>query len=216
MAAQEISTKINEIAPSGKWRDVSPEQASQYIHYGLGGWLLLIYLTSLIGVVGELLILLSPKTEPGNSGTEFLDIAYGEHGYAIAYAHNLIWLPFLLLVPLKHPRAPQVAIAIIWLGALPLLLSMIIILFNYKENPDINTFLLLVLLVVFIAIFVIYNLYFLHSKRVNATFLHRIPMTSTKSDFPEPTILQTRRSWRIALPVILSLAYAGLTIYALP
>ena len=141
------------------WKNVSPEEAAQNKYYGLGGWLLLFYALAAVGFVGSFL---------GLAGIAQLREAYGDNhaiilGLSIVQA--LLQLPFIILAPKKSPQMPKAVISAYWLSVSLSAIAAIIV------GPN-----LMLPQVIIGAIYVaLLQWYFKKSKRVNVTYLHRVP-----------------------------------------
>ena len=177
---------------------VSPAQAMESRYYGIGGWLLVIYVLFVLNAVLTLLSLVDSLDQIGLSEAELVGISpeLGSVVYAIKLA---LALPFLVLTPMKHPQMPMATIICMWASVAASIVyfaiqgSMVTAGLEQQANalygqqgasvPDgidgiiamtVGTTLMIVLgiSVLFSAIV---TWYLLASKRVNATFRHRIP-----------------------------------------
>ncbi len=187
---------------SKEWKVVSREEARRSPYYGLWGWLLLFYIMALFGFVD---VLISAVSVPDPSIVETYG---GDVGVmrAVSLIYAALTVPFLILAPMKHRLTPKLWIAWNWI-------SVII----YAETIDfpgrIDEMILRVGAVVVMA--ALMTLYILISKRVNVTYLNRIPAGSSEdrfvsiSEIDAQTARRKRVFWFVAIwfvAIILGLA----------
>ena len=147
------------------WKVVSKEEARRNAYFGLKGWLLVFYVMSalmFLGILGELLFPPDPVV---------LEKAHGGHLWAMR-SSEIIFLaaivPILVLAPRKHPLTPRVSIICIWAG---MLASLLLDVAAFPERHD----RVVLALAVYVVGSSLMTLYILNSKRVNVTFLNRVP-----------------------------------------
>ena len=146
---------------SKEWKVVSKEEARRSPYYGFGGWLLLFYIWILSSWV---LNLPQVATVPDRS---FVAWYGGDVGVtrAVLLSYQAMFLPFLILAPMKHRLMPRLWIAGIWIN--------VAILATTIDRPgQSDRTISLVALVV--AISALMTWYILSSKRVNVTYLNRV------------------------------------------
>ena len=180
---------------------VSPEQAMQSRYYGFGGWLLVIYVLSVLGALLTLYEMVDWLSLTGASEAELAGLSgvVPVLGGFMAAVQLALALPFLVLAPMKHPMMPMVSIACLWLSVAfmivhfaivgPLIAAALEQIAKELPNqpggavPDgINGIIGLVVgstMAVALGFSVLFSAlvtwYLLVSKRVNATYRHRIP-----------------------------------------
>ncbi|MAG98902.1 MAG: hypothetical protein CMM08_19690 [Rhodospirillaceae bacterium] len=147
---------------SKEWAIVSKNEAKQNQYFGFRGWLLILYLVWAADVVLDL------KVVFGSPDSDLLDYFGGNQDeMRVAYFLTaIVWVPFLVLAPLKHWLTPKVWIGTSWIevivfAAAPDMSGRV----DAKIGADIVG--------VVGAIFA--TLYVLNSKRVNVTYLNRVP-----------------------------------------
>ncbi len=151
---------------SREWKVVSGEDARKNQYFGIRGWLFgfyIFYAVALFSVLFELFLPLDPQD---------LKELYGGNPYLMRGVELMFlatFVPFLILAPLKHRLTPKFWIGGIALGALVSILPIV-----FAVLPQIE----LVVFIIFLGIVLRAPevLYILSSKRVNVTFLHRIPV----------------------------------------
>jgi hypothetical protein len=138
------------------WKDVSPEEAARHTLYGFSGWLVLYYALG----VATFLVWFAFSVYSFAKGIE----AHSVHGLvlttlaSISLLQALFLVPFLIMAPLRHHAMPSVVTVCLWFGvAVNLLYAPFIPAASH---------------IVWAAIFTVY---LLRSKRVNVTYLHRVP-----------------------------------------
>ena len=144
------------------WKVVPRDEAQQKPYFGFRGWLLLFYLLTILSCLQAVAVLLSPLDAQAVE-------AYGGNPavartFFVTYA--VIHIPFLVLAPLKHPLTPK-----IWIGTLWVIVVMYVILIDMPGRID--SMIVGIALAVVIASLMTW--YVLHSKRVNVTYLNRVP-----------------------------------------
>ncbi len=151
---------------SKEWKVVSKEEARLSPYYGFRGWLLLFYISILFVVVSDLL---QAVTVPNPR------FAYGG-GVGVTRAVLLsiaaVNLPFLILAPMKHRLMPRLGIAGTWI-------TVVIFAATIDMPGQIDGVILRVAFVVAFAALMTW--YILSSRRVNVTYLNRVPLGSLNS-----------------------------------
>ncbi len=142
------------------WKDVSEEEAAKAPYYGLGGWLLIFYAIALTVVADGVL---SAAGAPRDLFA--LSDANAAQDRVILIVRGVLFAPFLVLAPLKHPLTPKIAIACNWLAAIAIVIDGAIVGMDYLI-PGFAATLILAVVITF---------YFRDSKRVNATYFWRLP-----------------------------------------
>jgi hypothetical protein len=153
-------------------RRVAAAEAEDHPLYGLGGWLLLIYLGSLLRAVELLVGLIMPMPEIHAAGDP---VAMQIRDATLLF----LALPFLVLAPLKHPMMPLITIACVWTAfGVTLAFSGIglagsgsgggaglaaLMLFAFDGPGPVEAAVL--------------TWYFLRSRRINVTYRHLVPDT---------------------------------------
>lgn len=144
------------------WRDwtvVSKHEALQNPYYGFGGWVLFFYVMGALGTLlnlGEIFLPPEPGTAEIYGGDP--EVARGVH-----IAYGVIFIPFIVLAPLKHRLTPFVWVGVNWIGA--------VIFVGAVDSPD-----QLVMIGISLTFAILMTWYVLNSKRVNVTFLSRVPV----------------------------------------
>lgn len=160
-----------------EWKIVTRDEARSNPYFGFGGWLLIIYLGTAYGVVSPVADWILGSYQSG------MDLSYYQLSADIHFGGNLdtLWrltvfqamlaLPFLVLAPVKHALTPKVWIAGIWIGFAAW--------FAVIDMPgQVNT---KIVNVVFGLVWgVLMTWYILASKRVNVTYLNRVPTNQPK------------------------------------
>jgi hypothetical protein len=187
---------------SRDWKVLSREQAQQSPYFGFRGWLLLLYLLTLVAIIQSLVWVFSPPTQGD------LDVFSGNpdirRGFDIVTV--VVWAPFLILAPLKHPLTPKV-----WIGAnwITVIISAAISDWSSQINVTIA------MTAIGIVIAVLLTWYVLHSKRVNVTYLHRVisggETTKTQPAFTGDAWRSYRIGWIVCglAGVIVALGMVG-------
>ena len=99
---------------SKEWVVVSKDESQQNPYFGFRGWLLLLYLLTIVGVIQTLIAAftsLDPLVVEGFGGNVAVTLS-------IYIAHAVVWAPFLVLAPLRHPLTPKVWIGCTWISAI--------------------------------------------------------------------------------------------------
>lgn len=157
---------------SKDWRVISREEAARNRHYGLKGWLLLYYAMSAIGVVMYVTDAMSPPRDA------YIAL-YGDRPTAIRallLMQAAAQVPFLIFAPLKHRLLPRVWLACLWI---PMAITVVAI-----DMPG-QTDGMILRLAYTVGATALISWYVLHSKRVNVTFLHRIPADAPAAEFAD-------------------------------
>lgn len=144
------------------WKTVSREEAEAHELYGFKGWLLLFWVIALIGIVQNAATFFMPDVES----------QYRQMGIepSVVYAGMVLgiigYLPLIVLAPMKHPSMPKIVqislVATFVIGAG----------INLTQLPIAVAASGLAFGAVFLTLVI---LYFRKSKRVNVTYLHRVP-----------------------------------------
>lgn len=149
------------------WKVVSREDAEQSPYFGLRGWLLLFYVLTLLGIVNYILLFVWPPS------TGYGDVSVTR---TFLFFHSALFVPFLVLAPIKHPLMPKILIICIWISFVsraspfyPATLS--------SASGSAPYFSAVNLFGVISAglVAALITWYLRHSKRVNATYLNRVP-----------------------------------------
>ena len=175
---------------------VSAHQAMQSPYYGIKGWLLVIYVLSVLSMLSSVSNVISALMagQAGSMGLTGVDPTIMAAMNAI---HFVLALPFLILTPMKHRLMPVLTIGGIWIAAAMTLIRTVldwetIVAASQKTmlrqvaaaggQPLPTEFytamavwipiLGIVMQIVFALMF---TWYLLTSKRINATFRHRLP-----------------------------------------
>ena len=139
------------------WAKVAAEEAKQSRFYGFGGWLLTFYILLILYLLFwlPLFFLKMPASwDP---------VLYN----TVNVTRALFWLPFLVLSPMKHPAMPAVTITMMWIS-----LGMTWTLgFIGSSGHPITWIPSMFIGVLFAALM---TWYFRSSRRVNATYRHRL------------------------------------------
>lgn len=138
------------------WKEVSPEEAARHRLYGFSGWLIAYYALG----VATFLVWVGFSVYAYGMGTES-DPLPGLVRATLALLpllQAMFIVPFLVLAPLRHHGMPSVVTVCLWFGVAVTLV--------HAPTFDAATH------VIWAAIF---TLYLLRSKRVNVTYLHRVP-----------------------------------------
>ncbi len=150
-----------------EWKSLSKEEAMRSPYYGLKGWLMVFYVLTALGIVPYLGLMISPPT----SGS-------GDVGMTRVFLliHVTLSVPFLILAPMKHPLMPKVVIICLWMSfasrASPMYPAAL------ASASGTATYLSSVNLFGVIGagvVAVLITWYMLRSKRVNVTYLNRVP-----------------------------------------
>ncbi len=163
---------------SKEWVVVSKDEAQQNTYFGFRGWLLLLYVLTVVSVIQTLIAAFSsldPLVVEGFGGNTVAT-------RSIYIAQGIVWVPFLVLAPLKHPLTPRVWIGCAWISGIAFVATI-----NMPGQID--------AMIGWIAFVVVITLlltwYALHSKRVNVTYLSRVlagePNLHVPSDRPNRT-----------------------------
>ena len=156
------------------WKPVSPDEAKAHRYYGFRGWLLALYLGCSYGFVVNLLGIFAPGflADLGLASPQAerdMAAAYGESfglSQTIPLMQDVLVLPFLVLAPLKHPLMPKAVIWSMWISA-----ALFVATVDTPGTMDHA----LTMIVFIVGITALMTWYLLCSKRVNVTYLHRIP-----------------------------------------
>lgn len=143
-----------------EWREISPAEAEQSKYYGLGGWLLVFYVLGVLGFLASFAGLLALETLKQNFGDSYLILA------GLGIVQGLLYLPFLILAPKKHPLMPKAAISALWLSVAVTAIA------GMFANPS----QMMGQLIFSVAMVALFAWYLRKSKRVNVTYLHRVPV----------------------------------------
>ena len=142
------------------WKEISPEEAAETKYYGLGGWLLVFYVIAVIAFLGTILNLANV-----DAFKQLYGDAYGIM-LVVSIIQGLLILPFIILAPKKSPLMPKATISAYWFSIALTAIAGII------TNPS-AMLPQLIVGVIFVALF---SWYLRNSKRVNVTYLHRVPV----------------------------------------
>lgn len=162
-----------------KWKSVTLEEAHLSPYYGVSGWLLLLFVLNVWGVI--LIVVFTPAF--GIVDAARLGITEEDTPPLSAALINLaLFLPPLILVPLKHRWAPRIWIIAQWMA---LVLNVVFFPELYPSGS--------ILISIFGSILITW--YLMVSERVDVTFRHRVPADKNIADFPpvSPNRLRNRR-----------------------
>jgi len=146
-----------------QWKPISRDVAVEHPLHGFGGWLLALWiLMALMQVINLLTVI--------GFSDDALAMAYGYDNVGwlklSAAVSVLLWVPFLVLAPMKHPLMPKITIIAIWSGvALSFITLLILTSFMFALTGIAGGVISSGLL----------TLYLVKSKRVNVTYHYRIP-----------------------------------------
>lgn len=149
-----------------EWKDVSPAEAEENKYYGLGGWLLVFYVLGVLGFLASFAGLASLETLKQTFGDSYMILA------GLGVVQGILYLPFLILAPQKHPLMPKAAISALWLSVAVTAIA------GMLANPS-QMMGQLIFSVVMVALFA---WYLRKSKRVNVTYLHRVPVETETAE----------------------------------
>ncbi|MFW2405331.1 MAG: hypothetical protein ACN4GT_11245 [Gammaproteobacteria bacterium] len=145
---------------TGKWHDLTREEAQSCKLFGFGGSLFVVYGLAAFLLVWQMYGALN--SSPG------LAMMYGSEGNAsvmrvVLIIKALSWIPFLILAPMRHRLMPSVTLAcIVATFLLDLIAVNIVIALPMPKSIGVNVFNLIIAGA--------FSLYFLRSKRVNLTY----------------------------------------------
>jgi hypothetical protein len=190
-----------------EWKTVTRDEARSNPYFGFKGWLLLFYLMTIYSLVGPEIdwILGMNQAVPDTPSYQLsADMSFG--GSLNAYwthraINTAVLLPFLILAPLKHPLTPKIGIAATWIG---LAASFALI----KMPGQMNT--MIIGAISGVVVSALLTWYILASKRVNVTFLNRVPANQSGLIQNELT-KKTRRlnQWATIFWIVI-IAFVGL------
>jgi hypothetical protein len=146
------------------WVQVSPEEAVRSRHFGLDGWLLVLYGMVVAGAPISVFNAFSPMHR--KSYQELTGMA--PEGVIILSGIAVVWtIVLLIFIPMKRPLVPRLLVAGSWLHMF--LFSVIMLVFGTLTPMS------LVWLGAGMIYVLLFSWYWLKSKRVNVTYLNRIP-----------------------------------------
>ena len=148
------------------WGDVSEQEAVRAEYYGVRGWLKFFYVLAVLGFLSSLLEL----NEPDPRAVEMFDGSAGMTP-VVSLVTAALQIPFLILVPIKHPPMPNVDIACTWIQVaiiLPFLM-------NLDASSGLPASVATTISVVIVVMAALWTWYLLGSKRVNVTYRNRVP-----------------------------------------
>ena len=148
------------------WKSVPREEVARLKYYGVGGWLLSVYILAVLGFLSGILDLVNPDERT-------LKLFLGSTAIAqvVSLASMGVRFPFLILVPLKHPLMPSIEITCTWISVF--IMMPFIISIDVTMGVPAAVGILVAALVLIVAL--LWTWYLLASKRVNLTFRRRIP-----------------------------------------
>ena len=166
---------------------VSKHQAEQSRYYGIKGWLLVFYILMILGALSGL----SNAFNEANAMMLGLDMGMWQ---MISLVQVALMLPFLVLTPMKHRLMPTVSILCLWIS-----LCITVGLFAMNSgnisgamaaggastmSPEAAAAVQATVMIVMIGLSVLFTIlftwYLLASKRVAATFRHRLPESEAR------------------------------------
>lgn len=148
------------------WKDVPSEDLAKHQHYGVWGWLMTFYVISVLNFLNGMADFFSPDP---TALKMFFDMP--NMLMAVSAVMLALQLPFLILVPLRHPLMVNASIVSTWIHViimLPFTLSIDVTL-DAPESLGV------VIAAGTLAISGLWTWYLLSSKRVNVTFRLRVP-----------------------------------------
>lgn len=160
----------------GEWKAIPEEEAKQSRYYGFWGWLLFFYVMAVFGIIGDLLDIFAPEIDEETGLTAFQEQLkyYGGDAnltWAVMLLQDALLLPFLVLAPIKHRLMPKVVIWCMWIGVIFMAATI-----DRPGNVDAA-----ILNVAGAATgAALFTWYYMGSRRVNVTYLHRIRLTQSK------------------------------------
>lgn len=92
-----------------KYEDVTAERAKASPHYGFDGWLVVFYVLAGFSAFSAIMNMFAVAALSGFH-------SWGAMPW-LAAAKALLWLPFLILAPLKHRLMPLATIVSLWVSA---------------------------------------------------------------------------------------------------
>ncbi len=148
------------------WKDLPSEELAQHQYYGVWGWLMAFYVLSVLGFVKGIADFFLPDPEALKMFFDMPNMLMTVSVISLA-----LQLPFLILVPLRHPLMVNASITCTWIHVvimLPFTLSI-------EVTLDAPESLGVVIAAGILVISGLWTWYLLSSKRVNLTFRHRVP-----------------------------------------
>ncbi len=148
------------------WNSAPREEVARLKYYGVGGWLLFVYILAVLAFLSGILDLVNPDER-----TLKLFLGSAAIAQSVSLASMVLRFPFLILVPLKHPLMPSIDITCTWISVfimMPFIISV-----DVTMGAPAAVGILIAALVLIVAL--LWTWYLLASKRVNLTFRHRIP-----------------------------------------
>ncbi len=148
------------------WNSAPREEGARRRYYGVGGWLLFIYILAVLAFLSSIRDLVNPDERT-------LKLFLGSTGIArvVSLASIGLRIPFLILVPLKHRLMPSIDITCTWISVCVMMPFIISVDVTMGVPAMVGIF--AAALVVVVA--ALWTWYLLASKRVNLTFRHKIP-----------------------------------------
>ena len=145
------------------WKDVPSEESVQHQYFGVWGWLIIFYIFGFLSTISDVI-----EPDPW-----ILKFFFGSTGMVLVVSliFMALQLPFLILVPMRHPLMPNIVITCTWVETvivLPFVLST-------DVTMDAPASLGTVVSIMVVVISALWTWYLLASKRVNLTFRHRVP-----------------------------------------
>jgi hypothetical protein len=145
---------------SSIWQTISISEASARSAYGFGGWLISFYIYALFLLGWHLSSLLG-------DGSGMLMMFETPDNVArmkvVLILKSLLWLPFLILTPMKNPLMPALTIGCLVAATLIDGITVIFLL-------DLNSMKVLAINVFNLVVLAVYSAYLIRSKRVNLTY----------------------------------------------
>ena len=151
-----------------EWRQLSAEEAQGHPLYGFGGWLLAFWILTALGALMGLYNVYNMLTLDAAivEALQELGITFNTTLAALSYVvSTAAYLPFLILAPSKNPATPKLAIGALVIG---FVVSNLLLIMSIPMDSMISG------LIVGAVIVGLIILYFMRSKRVNVTYLHRV------------------------------------------
>ena len=152
---------------------VTKDQAEKSRYFGFRGWLLFFYISS--GVFGTIT---SGMNVIFPSSSNNLDYFGGDETVSrvVHLIYVLTTIPFLILAPIKHRWAPKLWLFSIWTNWIVFAIAL--------DMPARNSFAFILIVLGLVSVLLM-TWYILASKRINATYRHKIrPDKEAVSDAP--------------------------------
>lgn len=165
---------------SKEWTVVSKGEAQQNPYFGFRGWLLLLYLLAVVGLIQNLIVVFA-SPDP-----DLVEIFGGNpdvmRGVYVVY--GIVWAPFLVLAPLRNSLTPKVWIGGAWVS---------VVVYAAAVNMPGRLDAMIGQIAIGVVVTLLMTWYVLHSKRVNVTYLSRVPAEEATK---QPQSLPIDHAWK--------------------